>query len=341
MKRALLLGLSLALAACKTDPVTLEFSGETMGTTYNITAVDKTAELQPEEVAAAIVAALDGVNSKMSNWDPNSEVSKFNASQSTAPVTISDEFGEVMQAAGEIHRLSDGQFDVTLGPLIELWGFGTRTPESPVPADDEIAAALDRVGQGDVLTLARDDKTLAKAFPDTSVYLAAIAKGYGVDSIAEVMRGFGLTDFLVEIGGDLYTAGNNPEGKGWRIGIERPDAASSDLQEIVEIGDLGMATSGDYRNYFEQDGVRYSHIIDAVTGRPIAHGTASVTVIAESAMMADGWATAMLALGAERGLPISEKLDLAVLFISRDSDANEVSFVTTPSPRFMELLADK
>ncbi|MEM9012446.1 MAG: FAD:protein FMN transferase [Pseudomonadota bacterium] len=339
MARALL-GLSLLLlVACDPGPQTLEFGGETMGTTYTVIALDSTGELEVETVQAAVEEALARVNAIMSNWDPNSEISQFNSSESTAPVAISAELAEVMDAANTVHDQSLGRFDVTLGPLIELWGFGARTAESPVPADEAIAAALDVVGQRDVLTLTDAPATLEKLHAGTTVYLAAIAKGYGVDVVGATLEEFGVDNYMVEIGGDLLTAGTNPDGAQWRIGIERPDAANRTVEEVVEMSDLGMATSGDYRNYFEEDGVRYSHIIDAETGRPITHTTASVTVLAESAMMADAWATALLALGQERGLPIADQNNLAAFFIVRDPSSGETRFATTASARFEELQA--
>jgi thiamine biosynthesis lipoprotein len=277
----------------------------------------------------------------MSNWDPNSEISRFNAARSTEPVDLSPELAEVMQAAMEVHNASRGQFDVTLGPLIELWGFGARTPQSPIPSDEAIEAALKLVGQSKVLTLTTEPPTLSKARPETSVYLAAIAKGYGIDQVAATLEDLGLEDFMVEIGGDLYASGNNPDGESWRIGIERPDAAARVVEQIVQLSDLGMATSGDYRNYFEADGVRYSHIIDAETGRPITHKTASVTVLAESAMLADAWATAFLALGQQRGMQLAEDSGLAVFFIVRDESAGETGFVTAATPQFEAVQSGK
>jgi thiamine biosynthesis lipoprotein len=337
LARLVLIGALVALGACTEEPVTLRVSGETMGTTYHIVAVDPTAELAADEVRAVAEAALADVNAKMSNWDPNSEISRFNAAHNTQPVDISLELAEVMQVAMEVHEASRGQFDVTLGPLIELWGFGARTPESPVPSDEAIDAALSEVGQSRVLTLTSDPPTLSKARPDVSVYLAAIAKGFGVDQVAATLAGLGLEDFMVEIGGDLYAAGKNPEGQPWRVGIERPDATDRTVEEVVHVSGLGMATSGDYRNYFEQDGVRYSHIIDAETGRPITHTTASVTVLADSAMLADAWATALLALGRERGMDVSTALDLAVFFIVRDESSGEDGFMTVATPKFQAL----
>lgn len=333
---------ALTVIAFATVPAwseTLRFAGEAMGTTYNITAIDKTDKLSGTDVQAAIDAALADVNAAMSNWDPNSEISRFNAIESTEPIEISPELMVVMQASNDVHTASMGQFDVTLGPLIQLWGFGTRNAESPVPADDEIAAARAVVGQSKLLSFT--DTTMAKARSDTNVWLAAIAKGYGVDRIAVALEGFGMTDYLVEIGGDLVVSGFNPDGNPWRIGVEKPDAGGRQIEEIVAVTNVGMATSGDYRNYFEENGVRYSHIIDAETGRPITHTTASVTVLADTAMRADAWATALLVLGAERGMPIAEEQNLAVLFISRDPSLSELEFMTTASERFIAMQAEE
>jgi thiamine biosynthesis lipoprotein len=241
-----------------------------------------------------------------------------------------------METADTLHVASDGAFDVTLGPLIDAWGFGAnlRTPKSPNPAELEQALAL--VGQDQLLlTPTGLIKTDAKA----EVFTSGIGKGYGVDLVAQALTNLGLTDFMVEIGGDLYTSGRNRDAMEWKIGIESPNPLDSNLQQIANVSNLGMATSGDYRNYFEEDGVRYSHILDATTGRPITHRTASATVLAESAMLADGWATAMLALGRERGMEIANTLDVAVLFIDRNGASLADGFEATPSQRFLELQA--
>lgn len=311
-----------------------------MGTTYTVVAVDKTGDVDPSQVQDAIDATLTDVNASMSNWDPDSEISRFNQA-GTEAVNISPGLAEVLALANDIHAASEGQFDVTLGPLIDLWGFGERNALSAVPSNAEIAEARASVGQRRLLTLTRNPDTLQKSRPDVSVYLAAIAKGYAIDRIAAALDDSGLSDFMVEIGGDLVTSGVNPRGTAWRIGIERPDPSSQRVEDVVPLSNLGMATSGDYRNYFEQDGVRYSHIIDATTGRPITHGTASVTVLADSAMAADAWATALLALGSERGLPLAEKNGLAVFFIVSDASILDIGFSTLASSRFDEILASE
>ena len=327
--------MSVALAACKPGAKILEFSGFTMGTTYNVVAVDASRSVDKIEAQARINAALAQVNHQMSNWDPASEISRFNASKGTDETFVSRELAHVMQAAEDVNKASDGRFDTTMGPLIELWGFGAPGGKR-MPQDGEILEAQARSGHG--ATLKVGVGAIQKIQPDTQVYLAAIGKGFGADQVGRALEGLGLSDYMVEIGGDLYASGLNADGKPWQIGIEKP-ASLSGVLDVVGVSGMGLASSGDYRNYFEQDGARYSHVIDPVTGRPITHKTASATVLAENAMLADAWATAMLILGRERGLEIAKANDLAVLFVERDESASDLRFKTTASENFTALTA--
>jgi FAD:protein FMN transferase len=313
----------------------IHLSGDTMGTTYNITVVDPPGDATEASLGTEVATVLAEVNSQLSNWDPESEVSRFNAAISTDPIPVSEAFATVIRTAAKAHELSGGKFDVTLAPLIDLWGFGPRQPGEPVPDDADIEAALTNVGQARMLTLAGDTGTLAKTNPGVTVNLSAIAKGYGIDQLAAALAALGARNYLVEIGGDLVTRGLNPDGNAWAIGIERPDSAGGTIASVVRVSDMGMATSGDYRNYFEDGGVRYSHIIDPTTGRPITHGTASVSVLAPDATTADAMATALLVVGAEEGRAIAEREGLAALFITRAADG----FVTTTTAGFDALVA--
>lgn len=335
MRAIILATVLLSLAGCwpEASPERLHVSGETMGTTYNVTVIDPPKGTDADDVQAIIAAALDEVNAAANNWNPGSEVSLFNADDGSDPVPISDGLARVMAESLRIHTLSGGKFDVTLAPLIDLWGFGPKKPGEPVPSDDAIATALGLVGQSSLVTLG--DRSMAKAKPGVSVNLSAIAKGYGVDRIAESLAEAGMTRSLVEIGGDLAARGRNDLDEPWSIGIERPDAAQQTVEVILPVTDLGLATSGDYRNYFEEDGVRYSHIIDPTSGRPITHSTASVTVLADTAMTADGLATALLVLGGEEALTLAEARNLAVMIIER----KEGGFVTSTSSAFDALIA--
>ncbi len=326
--------MSLSLAACKGGADVLSLSGATMGTNYSVTALDHERALDKAAVKQALETALADVNSKMSNWDPSSEVSRFNAHASVAPVSVSDDLAKVVRASQGVHRASDGQFDITLGPVIEAWGFGAKSGQADASA---IQAAFSSAGQTDGLHVGGTQ--LRKSQADTQIHLPSIGKGYGVDRMAEVMTSFGLRDFMVEIGGDIYVSGRNADGMDWQIGIETPDSLTKTAYKVASVSNLGMATSGDYRNYFERDGKRFSHIIDARTGAPITHRTASVTVLAENTMLADAWSTALLALGTERGLEIANQRDLAVMFIDRTNGSANNGFASSASKRFKALQA--
>ncbi|WP_172331585.1 FAD:protein FMN transferase [Mangrovicoccus sp. HB161399] len=334
--RAILLSTALlSLSGCWFDgaPESVRIEGSTMGTTYHVTVVDGPKDMDAEKLSEITEAALKAILAHVNNWDPASEVSEFSASTSTEPVDISPELQAVMAEANRINALSGGKFDVTLAPLIDLWGFGPKKPGEPIPSDEEIAAAMETVGQAGKLELG--DGTLRKTMPGVSLNLSAIAKGQGIDAVGDAIAAAGATRYLVEIGGDLVSKGLNAQDGPWVIGVERPDAASQTVEVVIPVTDMGMATSGDYRNYFEQDGIRYSHIIDPTTGRPITHTTASVTVLADTAMAADGLATALLAMGEEEAMPLAEAEDIPVMFITRKDDG----FVTASSSSFDALLA--
>ena len=338
MPRLLILLSALLIgAACAQRDAKHEFGGRTMGTTYAVVVVDAAGELDRESLQSAVEATLDEVNKRYSNWDPDSEISRFNAQRTTRDVDISEGLRDMLAIADAVGAAADGKFDLTIDPLVELWGFGPPGPGADKPDAAAIAAAMGRVGQKRVIALSDDGRTLRKIAPEASVNLSAIAKGYGIDEVALTLRDMGAKDFMVEIGGDLYASGRNAEGGPWRIGIEKPVPGRRGVEEIVTVADLGMATSGDYRNYVEHDGVRYSHIIDAATGYPVAHRTASATVLAESATLADAWATALLALGAERGLEVAEEQGLAAFFVVRQGNAESLEFTHILSSRFESL----
>lgn len=336
LSRRSFLVMPLALAACKLPNQVIEITGFSMGTSYNIVAVDPTKSLGKAELQAAITAALADVNGAMSNWDDSSEISRFNAGKAGQAIAPTPELAHVLAAAEAVHRASDGRFDTTIGPLIELWGFGAPDGHG-LPSDAEIAAAQARSGLG--RTVALQGGRLEKLESGSQIYLAGIGKGFGADHIGRALEGLGLTDYLVEIGGDLYAAGRNPEGQPWQIGIEAPHAADRSVLDVVSISGLGLATSGDYRNFFEAGGQRYSHLIDPATGRPVTHKTASATVLADNAMLADAWSTAMHVLGRGAGLKIADREGIAVQFIDHDPAAPQLRFKTTTSAAWDRLTA--
>ncbi|WP_246149746.1 FAD:protein FMN transferase [Tritonibacter litoralis] len=307
-----------------------------MGTTYNVVAIDHSNKLKESDVKTAISEALATVNASMSNWDQTSEISRINAEKTDRMTTLSPELAQVMEAAAFVNQASGGRFDTTVGPLIELWGFGAPGAQS-MPSEGAVADARAKSGHENTLRIGAG--TLQKTQADAQIYLAAIGKGYGADHVGRALEQLGVNDYLVEIGGDLYAAGRNPDGLPWQIGIEAPNAADRGVLGVVGLSGLGLASSGDYRNYFEVDGQRYSHLIDPATGRPVDHKTASATVLAENAMLADAWSTAMLILGRERGLEVAAQHGIAVQFAERDPSVTALQFKTYASEAFKTLAA--
>ncbi|MEM8984664.1 MAG: FAD:protein FMN transferase [Pseudomonadota bacterium] len=320
--------------ACTPEPERITIRGETMGSTFTVTVIDVPDGLSAQSIEAAIADVLSAVNATFSNWDADSEVSRFNRRTNTAPMAMSDAFNALLDVADSVHVTTDGAFDITVAPLIELWGFGQPGPTTTVPSESEILDALATVGQQRVLNRRERGTALAKVDPAARIYVAAIAKGAGVDAIATRLAALGLDNYLVEIGGDLRVVGDGPRGNGWRIGVEKPAAAFGIVQEALVLRDAAMATSGDYRNYFEADGQRFAHVIDPSTGRPITHRTASVSVIAEHAISADAWATALLVLGRHRGLSVAAQNGIAAMFLERDGSNGENRYARYATPAF-------
>ena len=312
-----ILGLLLAGFLHRADPTgAYRFSGPTMGTTYRVTLAEDPGEAVRGELAAGIESTLVRINGRMSTYDPESELSRFNAHAGTDWYPVSNETLGVIRAAQEISALTGGAFDITVGPLVDLWGF-VQPPELP-PPDQRIADLLDRVGYG-LLEVRDDPPAIRKRVPELQVDLSAIAKGYAVDAIAGLLGDAGISDYLVEIGGEIQASGANSAGQPWRIAIEKPLSEQRAAQRVIGLHDLGLATSGDYRNYFEVEGQRYSHTIDPRTGRPVRHQVASVSVLDRSAMRADALATALLAMGTD-GFAFATDHAIAALVIERSAD---------------------
>ncbi|MCA9538217.1 MAG: FAD:protein FMN transferase [Myxococcales bacterium] len=305
------------------------FRGATMGTTYTVKIAGPALSPADENaLGAAIDAELEAVNDQMSTWRKTSELSRLNQSESTDPQPASEALRLVIAEALRINKLSGGAFDITVGPLVNAWGFGPGGEHTP-PDEATLSGLRARVGP-DKLSFDDATGTVRKARADVYVDLSAIAKGHGVDRVAAVLEHRGHGDFLVEIGGEVRVAGKNGDGQTWRVGIEKPDENARDIQEIIALDGGALATSGDYRNFYEKDGVRLSHTIDPRTGRPIAHRLASVSVIAPTCMTADGLATALNVLGPDEGLALAEQQGLAALFIVRETDGRFTERATAP-----------
>ncbi len=287
-----------------------------MGTQFSVKLV---ASPEPDAAHLQLLlrAELAAINSLMSTWDPDSELSRFNASRSLDWFGVSPRMLAVLEASKEVSDKSSGAFDVTVGPLVNLWGFGPEQHQFEVPADADLSAAGKRIGY-QRLELRQSPPAMRKQVADLYVDLSAVAKGYAVDALAELLEAQGISDYLVEIGGEIRVAGKNAEGDPWRIAVESPTPGPRTVQKIIYPRDNAVATSGDYRNFFEIDGRRYSHTIDPRTGRPVTHDLASVTVVHKSAMHADALATALLVLGPESGMAMAARESLAVLMIVRN-----------------------
>ena len=293
-----------------------QIKGNTMGTYYFIEVIDVPIELKIKNIELEVKNTLKEANKILSNWDKDSEISIINKTNKTTAIKISDELNEVFKTAKEINTKSNGFFDLTLDPIIELWGFGYKSKQMQViPKDNQIKNVLSLIGQKSFLRMNFDNNELIKKNKDIKINLSSIGKGYGIDLIGKKLDQLGINNYIINIGGDILTKGYNSKKENWVIGIENPNLKEKLIKDIVNLTNKGLATSGDYKNFFTKDGKRYSHIINPKTGKPIMHSTKSVTVIHENSMKADGWATAFLALGSLEGLKIADKEKIAVLFI--------------------------
>ena len=322
-----------ACAADRPDRRTVEFRGPTMGTTYSVKVVTGSTGLGASarsDLDETIRGELERINVLMSTWDPESELSRFNRSTSLEPFAVSPETFEVFQWAVDLGALTGGALDVTLAPLIDAWGFGPGGRREAPPAADEIALLREAIGVHR-LDLDAAAMTVRKVRADVRCDFSALAPGYAADRLWARLGSQGVTDFLVDVGGELRARGRNDAGEPWQIAVERPQTGGRAIERMVPISDLAIATSGDYRNYYEVDGERVAHILDPRTGRPIRHRLASVTVVDELAVRADALSTALMVLGPDDGFALATQIDLAALFIVRD-DAG--GFTQRATPRF-------
>lgn len=306
-------------------------SGTTMGTTWSVhVASEDMGPSAMRRTAAAIQASLDEVVDHMSTWESESEISLLNRANATQPQPLSAPLLEVLTVAQTVSEKSRGAFDVTVSPLVETWGFGSATPPETLPSAEEIEEALRHTGH-DLINLDETKSTLRKVDPAVEIDLSAIAKGYGVDRVAETLESLGYLDYLVEVGGELRARGSRLDGKIWRVAIEAPREGLREIHRVLELENMAMATSGDYRNFYELDGQRFSHTLDPRTGRPIEHTLASVSVLHPTAMAADAWATALNVLGPETGFEVAQDEEIAAYFISRSQGDGAFTVRATPA----------
>jgi len=313
----------IALQACKkpsssTDPL-VTISGSTMGTYYRVTVASLPASVNEGDLKMVIADRLEKINSLMSTYVEDSEVSRFNQSAETEWFPVSKETATVVIEALHVYELSEGAFDITVGPLVDLWGFGSQKKERKIPSHSSIESALEKTGSKH-LRARLSPPALKKEIREIQIDLSAIAKGYAVDSVAESLVELGMNDYLVDIGGEMLAGGQKADSTPWKIAIESPTADKREIEKVMGLENQSIATSGDYRNYFEVEGQRYSHEIDPRTGQPIGHRLVSVSVLTSSCMRADALATALIVMGEEKGESLAESENLAVYFILKKDE---------------------
>lgn len=310
--------LSLLTSGCRQSGTSevqeVYLSGNTMGTTWSLKIADDQA-VNKEEVMSLIQGRLDELEQLFSNWRPDSEVERFNASVSTDWQPVSSELAEIALLAQEISRDTDGAFDITLAPLVKLWGFAGGTTLKETPSDQAIHDVKKQVGW-QKLEIRQQPPSLRKADTAVSMNVSALAEGYAADDLTEMLRQYGLSNFLLDIGGEIYAAGRRGDGSRWQVGVQRPgsDKKERELATQVELENQALATSGVYQQFLEINGQRYPHILDGRTGRPVTHVVESVSVIAEKCLTADAWATGLLILGFN-GRELAEQKTLSALFL--------------------------
>jgi thiamine biosynthesis lipoprotein len=308
--------------AASANAESLKFTGETMGTYYSIV-IDGAAEPARDEIQVRIDACLADINRQMSTWDPNSEISEFNKSEGTEWFSVSPEFAMVVAESLRVHKLTNGAFDPTVAPLIDLWGFGAKRPKT-FPKQEEIDAAKSKTGMQYVETQS-EPPAIRRTRAGITLNLSAIAKGHGVDRVSELLTSLGYPSHVVDIGGEDRTGIAKSNGEKWRLGVESP---FGELQRVIECTAQSVATSGDYRNYFEINGVRYSHAIDPTTGRPVVKPPASVSVLSDSCMTADALATGLMVMGTEKGFALAKEQGLSVLYLDVVDEGKIVEHAT-------------
>lgn len=297
---------------------TFAFHGLAMGSTYTVKVVTPGLSAAGRSaVREAAHAALERIEARMSTYRADSELARFNRHAAPTPFAVSAETLAVLATAQRVSAASGGAFDVTVAPVVDAWGFGP-SKRHRVLADGERRALGARVGHR-MLALDAPAGTVTKSRPDVRADLSGIAKGFAVDAAAHAIEALGFSDFLVEAGGEVRTRGHNAAGEPWRVGIERPDALPQQVHRIVPLRDGSLATSGDYRIFFEHDGRRFCHEMDPAIGAPVAHRLASVSVVHADCALADAWSTALFVLGPERGFALAAAQGLAAHFILREA----------------------
>jgi len=323
-KAQLLLGFLVYLIGCSQQKDLIHFSGLTMGTTYTIKAIPLENNIDTQILKKGIDSILFSLDKQMSTWNPNSEISQFNLTHSTKPYEISESFKTVVEAALDVSEKTDGFFDITVFDLMKIWGFGPD-PNSGIPDQKQIETVLSYTGREKISVI---EKAIVKEHSDTKLDLNAIAKGYAVDQVFQFFQSKGFTDLFVEIGGEVQCSGRNQLNKFWSIGIENPSGGNKSnkiFAGIIYLDGGAVATSGNYRNFVDLSGKILGHTINPNTGYPIQTNVLSVTVLSNSCMVADAWATALMVMDYETGLKkVTENPYIKAVWILDEKDGSRV-----------------
>ncbi|MEJ3765879.1 MAG: FAD:protein FMN transferase ApbE [Klebsiella quasipneumoniae] len=339
--RAALLGACVLFSGCDsaTTPATpastaTVLDGKTMGTFWRVSVIGVD-EAKAQALRAKVQAQLDADDRLLSTWKNDSALMRFNHAADTRPWPVSEAMADIVTLSLRIGAKTHGAMDITVGPLVNLWGFGPDKQPVATPDAQAIAAAKARTGLQHLQVINQSGRQfLQKDIPDLFVDLSTVGEGYAADHLARLMEQEGISRYLVSVGGALVSRGMNGEGKPWRVAIQKPTDQENAVQAIVDINGHGISTSGSYRNYYELDGKRISHVIDPQTGQPITHKLVSVTVIAPTALEADGWDTGLMVLGPEKAQQVVREQGLAVYMIVKEGEG----FKTWMSPQFRTFL---
>ncbi|WP_208612739.1 FAD:protein FMN transferase ApbE [Pantoea conspicua] len=326
----------LLLAGCD-KPATsssMVLEGKTMGTVWRVSLADVASE-RKAELQQRIQQQLDSDDAELSTWKPDSKLSRFNQSRTLTPQPVSENMADIVTLSLRIGAKTGGAMDITVGPLVNLWGFGPTKQPIHIPDEAQIAAAKAQTGLQHLRVIqGAGGQWLQKDLPGLYVDLSTVGEGFATDHLARLMEQLGINNYLVSVGGAVLSRGLNAQHQPWRVAIQKPTDRENAVQARVDLEGHGISTSGSYRNYYELDGKRVSHVIDPITGRPIEHRLVSATVIATTALEADGWDTGLMVLGSEKAKALAIQQHLAVYLISKEGEG----FVSWMSPQFAAFL---
>ncbi len=327
------------LVGCDSPKTVQKFEGYTQGTTYHISFWSTAKNVNAISLQQAVDAELKRLDEQLSNYRNDSAIEKFNAANSTEPQEISAEIVSLIEKTRAVSDASHGCYDLTIKPLFDLWGFNG---ESLTPPNSEtLKKVLSQIGFSQLQTI--DSTHLRKHIPDLKLDLSSIGQGYSVSQIAGILEAQGVDNYLVEIGGELQTRGKKPDNSVWRVALEKPLSSERSMQKIIGVNQsepFAITTSGTYRHFFDTEGKRYSHILDAKTGFPVTHQTVSVTVFSQDATTAELWDTALLCLGREAGIEAANKAGIAALFIEQQNNTfNEFNSNALDDLKTIEIIA--